>query len=111
MKSKTLHKSQLLLLLMVMLLLALLSSARCQPLSPPESSEPLRQRPFIFIKNNASPEDAKNYQITIEKDAQPGEPCLTISWKTNPDGSGPADPQIYMAQSYFKFVRDVQPKA
>ncbi|XP_034109598.1 uncharacterized protein LOC132793042 [Drosophila nasuta] len=108
MKSKTLHKSLILLLLMLLLFVFFPPSARCQPLTPPD--EPAKQRPFIFIKHNASPEDAKNYQITIEKDPQPGEPCLTISWKTNPDGSGPSDPQIYLSHGYFKIVTASQPK-
>jgi len=67
--------------------------------TPPDDA--LRQRPILFIKNNVTPEDAKNYQITIERDAKPGEPCLTISWKSNPDGSEPAEPQIYMVNGYF----------
>lgn len=59
------------------------------------------QRPVFFIKNNIRPEDAKNYQITVPKDPKAGEPCLTISWKSNPDGSEPAFPQIYMGNGYF----------
>ncbi|XP_034478153.1 uncharacterized protein LOC117784511 [Drosophila innubila] len=98
MKSKTIHKFWTLSALLLMLFAFV--SVRSQPLSPPDDA--FRQRPILLIENNASPEDAKNYQITIEKDAKPGEPCLTISWKTNPDGSGPADPKIYMVNGYFK---------
>ncbi|KAH8270619.1 hypothetical protein KR018_012312 [Drosophila ironensis] len=59
------------------------------------------QRPVVFIENNIGPEDVKNYQITRPRDPKPGEPCLTISWKTNPDGSGPDFPNIYIGNGYF----------
>ncbi|KAL7734561.1 hypothetical protein ACLKA6_010873 [Drosophila palustris] len=106
MKSKTLHKFLALSALLLMLFACL--SVRSQPLAPPDDT--FSQRPVLFIQNNASPEDAKDYQITIEKDAKPGEPCLTISWKTNPDGSGPADPKIYMVNGYFKIMPFPSPK-
>ncbi|KAH8333021.1 hypothetical protein KR074_011352 [Drosophila pseudoananassae] len=59
------------------------------------------QRPVFFINHNIRPEDAKNYQITVPSAPKAGEPCLTISWKSNPDGSEPALPQIYMGNGYF----------
>ncbi|KAH8419598.1 hypothetical protein KR222_008137 [Zaprionus bogoriensis] len=59
------------------------------------------QRPVILIQNNLKPAEARDYQITIPKAAQPDEPCLTISWKTNPDGTGPDAPRIYFVDGYF----------
>ncbi|XP_017058883.1 uncharacterized protein LOC108099765 [Drosophila ficusphila] len=66
--------------------------------------EPPVQRPVIFIKHNLRAEDAENYQIAIPKDPKAGEPCLTITWKTNPDGSGPGEPRIFMGSGYFGII-------
>ncbi|XP_030571381.1 uncharacterized protein LOC115770286 [Drosophila novamexicana] len=97
--NKTLHK------FLLPLLLLMLASVWSQPLNKqPETEGSVAQRPVFLIENNVNAEDAKNYQITIPKEVKPGEPCLTISWKTNPDGSGPDDPRIYMVDGYFKIM-------
>ncbi|KAH8379348.1 hypothetical protein KR009_004337 [Drosophila setifemur] len=102
MKSETLHKF----LAFCPLLIACawgqpFDSNQQEQQQPPEQQLTPVQRPFIFIKNNLRAEDAGNYKITIPKDPKTGEPCLTISWKTNPDGSGPDFPQIYMGNGYL----------
>ncbi|ALC44382.1 CG34253 [Drosophila busckii] len=109
MKSAALHK--LLTLLTLLLLLMFVVPAYSQPLSQPSAaptSAPAAaaERPLILIENNVKPEDASNYQITLPKNAKPGvaEPCLTISWKTNPDGSQPDLPRIYMVNGYFQIM-------
>ncbi|XP_032595588.1 uncharacterized protein LOC6556812 isoform X2 [Drosophila grimshawi] len=92
--------------LLLLLLLLLVSGAWSYPSAnqQPESVAIVAQRPILLIQNEMSPEDSKNYEITIPKDVKPGEPCLTISWKTNPDGTGPGDPKIYMVNGYFRIV-------
>ncbi|XP_064544917.1 uncharacterized protein LOC135432947 [Drosophila montana] len=96
--NKTLHK----LLLLLMLMLACVWS---HPLNKqPETEGTVAQRPVFLIQNNVNAEDAMNYQITIPKEITPQDPCLTISWKTNPDGSGPGEPRIYLVDGYFKIM-------
>ncbi|XP_017071997.1 uncharacterized protein LOC108108454 [Drosophila eugracilis] len=99
MKSETLHK-------FLILCSLLIACAWSQPLNPSQQQAtyqqlPADQRTIVLVKHNLRPQDAKNYQITIPKEPKEGEPCLTISWKTNPDGSGPGVPQIYMGNGYF----------
>ncbi|XP_017111779.1 uncharacterized protein LOC108135542 [Drosophila elegans] len=105
MKSETLHKF----LAFCSLLIACTWS---QPLNSTQQQTthqqlPPVQRPVFLIKHNIRAEDAKNYHITIPKDPKSGEPCLTITWKTNPDGSGPAEPQIFMGSGYFGILPPV----
>lgn len=71
-------------------------------LQQPLGTQP--QRPILLIQNNLSPDQASNYKITIPKAPQSNEPCLTISWKTNPDGSGPDAPRIYFVNGYFQIM-------
>ncbi|EDW46484.1 GM14956 [Drosophila sechellia] len=64
------------------------------------------QQPVILVKHNIGTENAENYRITLpSKDLKAGEPCLTITWKTNPDGTGPDEPQIYMGDGYFRILQ------
>jgi len=74
---------------------------------PTNQQMPPVQQPVILIKHNISADDAKNYHITIPKDPKAGEPCLTITWKTNPDGSGPGEPEIFMGNGYFGIIPQV----
>ncbi|XP_002135163.2 uncharacterized protein [Drosophila pseudoobscura] len=97
MKSEALHK----LLAFCALLIA---CAWSQPLTPPEHQPRTIDRQLLLIENNVSAEDAQNYHIAIPRKAKAGEPCLTITWKTNPDGSGPDYPRIYMADGYFRIL-------
>lgn len=73
-----------------------------QEVRPQQSLGAQPQQPILLIQNNLSPEQASNYKITMPKAPQPNEPCLTISWKTNPDGSGPDAPRIYFVDGYFQ---------
>ncbi|XP_030373011.1 uncharacterized protein LOC115622991 [Scaptodrosophila lebanonensis] len=99
-------------------LLMLVSSSQSTPLNIQAATEPqpqpqqlanslLGERPMILIKHNVEPQHLNGYNII--RDPQ-GQPCLTISWKTNPDGSGPQDPQIYAVDGYFKLVERPQPQ-
>ncbi|EDW29515.1 GL22725 [Drosophila persimilis] len=72
--------------------------------TPPEHQPQTIDRQLLLIENNVSAEDAQNYHIAIPRKAKAGEPCLTITWKTNPDGSGPDYPRIYMADGYFRIM-------
>ncbi|KAH8240188.1 hypothetical protein KR032_012110 [Drosophila birchii] len=65
---------------------------------------PSASQSVLFIKNNLRPEDAPNYQIIIPKDPRANEPCLTITWKANADGTEPESPQIYMGNGYFRIM-------
>lgn len=62
------------------------------------------EQPMIFIQHNMSPDQAPNYQISIPKAPQSNEPCLTISWKANPDGSEPDIPKIYIVNGYMQIM-------
>ncbi|XP_023171401.1 uncharacterized protein LOC111599838 [Drosophila hydei] len=99
--TKALHKFVPLLLLLLLLLLVDVWS---HPM--PDVTE--SQQSMLLIQNNVRPEDAKNYEIAMPKEPKPGEPCLTISWKTNPDGTGPEDPQIYLVNGYLKIMTQSQ---
>ncbi|SPP77424.1 Hypothetical predicted protein [Drosophila guanche] len=113
MKSEALHK------LLLALCVLLIACAWSQPLATPQQLEQQQQQPerqpqtidrqLLLIENNVKAEDAQNYQITIPRKAKAGEPCLTITWKTNPDGSGPDYPRIYMADGYFRIVPPSMP--
>ncbi|EDV51892.1 uncharacterized protein LOC6546169 [Drosophila erecta] len=100
MKSEALHK-------LLALYPLLIACAWSQPLNPAQQpathqQPPAVQQPVIFIKHNVGAENAENYRITLpSKDLQAGEPCFTISWKTNPDGTGPGEPQVYMGDGYL----------
>ncbi|XP_039486510.1 uncharacterized protein LOC120448534 [Drosophila santomea] len=100
MKSEALHK-------FLAFCSLLIACAWSQPLNPsqPQATHqqlPAVQQPVIFIKHNIGTGNAEDYHITLpSKDLKAGEPCLTITWKTNPDGTGPAEPQIYMGDGYF----------
>nr|NP_001097636.1 uncharacterized protein Dmel_CG34253 [Drosophila melanogaster]ABW08564.1 uncharacterized protein Dmel_CG34253 [Drosophila melanogaster] len=104
MKSEALHKF----LALYPLLIACAWSA---PLNPSQQQatyqQPLTvQQPVILVKHNIGTENAENYRITLpSKDLKAGEPCLTITWKTNPDGTGPDEPQIYMGDGYFRILQ------
>ncbi|XP_016983169.1 uncharacterized protein LOC108047482 [Drosophila rhopaloa] len=105
MKSETLHK-------FLAFYPLLIACAWSQPLNSTQQQPTYQQvqpvqRPFFLIKHNVRPEDAKNYHITIPKSPKAGEPCLTITWKTNPDGSGPSQPQIFMGNGYFGVIPPV----
>ncbi|KAI8041764.1 uncharacterized protein LOC128257334 [Drosophila gunungcola] len=105
MKSETLHK-------FLAFCSLLIACAWSQPLNSTQQKTTHQQllpvqRPVFFIKHNIRAEDAKNYQITIPKNPEAGEPCLTITWKTNPDGSGPAEPQIFMGSGYLGILPPV----
>ncbi|KAH8233838.1 hypothetical protein KR038_011511 [Drosophila bunnanda] len=104
MKSEALHK-------FLAFYPLLIACAWSQPLDLTQQHQPAtyQQLPVapqsvFFINNNIRPEDAPNYQITIPKDPRANEPCLTITWKTNPDGTGPESPQIYMGKGYFGII-------
>ncbi|XP_022208329.1 uncharacterized protein LOC111064834 [Drosophila obscura] len=103
MKSEALHK-----LLLLAFCALLIACAWSQPLATPQQLEQQQpqtiDRQLLLIENNVNAEDAQNYQITIPKKAKAGEPCLTITWKTNPDGSGPDYPRIYTADGYFRIM-------
>ncbi|KAH8376501.1 uncharacterized protein LOC110178983 [Drosophila serrata] len=96
MKSEALHK-------FLAFFPLLIACAWSQPLDTTQQRQqpPVAPQSVFFIKNNIRPEDAPNYQITIPKHPNANEPCLTITWKTNPDGTGPESPQIYMGNGYF----------
>ncbi|EDW19460.1 uncharacterized protein LOC6583314 [Drosophila mojavensis] len=98
--TKTLHKLPSLLLLLLLLLVSVWSHPMPDVAVPGSEA----QQSLILIQNNLRPEHAKNYEISVPKAPQPGEPCLTISWKTNPDGTGPDEPQIYLVNGYFKIL-------
>ncbi|XP_036672132.3 uncharacterized protein [Drosophila suzukii] len=105
MKSEALHK----LLAFYPLLIVCAWSHPLNPTQqqPTNQQMPPVQQPVILIKHNISADDAKNYHITIPKDPKAGEPCLTITWKTNPDGSGPGEPEIFMGNGYFGIIPQV----
>lgn len=79
---------------------------RVQPVGV-QPQQPVKVQPqqqMLLIQHNMSPDQAPNYQISIPKAPQPNEPCLTISWKANPDGSEPDIPQIYLVNGYFQIM-------
>ncbi|XP_068143418.1 uncharacterized protein [Drosophila tropicalis] len=115
MKSHKLHKFQ-----MLMMTMMIAASAWSQPLdikpealptlssSHQEPVQPIHQ-PLLVIQNNVNnPQDLKDYKIMIPKAPQQNEPCLTITWKTNPDGSGPDDPKIYYVDGYFRIMPSIR---
>ncbi|XP_017008594.2 uncharacterized protein [Drosophila takahashii] len=106
MKSEALHK-------FLAFYPLLIACAWSQPLNPNQQQVAFQQtspvHPVILIKHNIRAEDAKNYHITIPKAPSAAEPCLTITWQTNPDGSGPDEPQIYMGNGYFGIIPPVAP--
>ncbi|KAH8368713.1 hypothetical protein KR084_008514 [Drosophila pseudotakahashii] len=105
MKSEALHK-------FLAFYPLLIACAWSQPLNPNQQQVNFQQmtpvqHPVILVKHNIRAEDANNYHITIPKAPSAGEPCLTITWKTNPDGSEPDEPQIYMGNGYFGIIPPV----
>ncbi|XP_023033417.1 uncharacterized protein LOC26530070 isoform X2 [Drosophila willistoni] len=115
MKSHKLHKFQMLLMLTM-----IAASAWSQPYIKPEALPTLTSsshqapvqsihQPFLVIQNNVKNlQDLKDYEIRIPKAPQQNEPCLTITWKTNPDGSGPDDPKIYYVDGYFRIMPSIR---
>ncbi|XP_016955317.1 uncharacterized protein LOC108028168 [Drosophila biarmipes] len=105
MKSEALHK-------FLAFCPLLIVCAWSHPLNPTQQQPTYQQtlgvqHPVILIKHNINADDAKNYHIAVPQDPKEGEPCLTITWKTNPDGSGPAQPDIFMGNGYFGLIPQV----